>query len=156
MIELDIPGRGKLALSYVLLDVNGTIATDGRLIEGVSERLDRLGERVECRLVTADTHGRQSELDARLGTEAVRIDRGQERTQKASLVRRLGPEACCYLGNGANDAAAVGAAVLGIAVLGQEGVAVGTLMAADVLAPSINAALDMLLHPARLIATLRR
>lgn len=143
-------------MRHVLLDVNGTIALDGRLIEGVSERLDRLGERVKFHLVTADTHGRQSELDTQLGAEALRVDRGQERAQKADLVRQLGPEGCCYIGNGANDAAAIGVAVLGIAVLGQEGVARATLEAADVLAPSINAALDMLLHPARLVATLRR
>jgi soluble P-type ATPase len=47
-------------------------------------------------------------------------------------------------------------AALGIAVLGPEGLAVPALLAADVLVASIEDALDLLLNPRRLIATLRR
>jgi soluble P-type ATPase len=48
------------------------------------------------------------------------------------------------------------AAALGIAVLGPEGAAAATLAAAHVIAPDILAALDLLAHPQRLVATLRR
>jgi soluble P-type ATPase len=47
-------------------------------------------------------------------------------------------------------------AALGICVLGPEGMAVEALMAADVVAPSVLDALDLLYHPLRLMATLRR
>lgn len=46
-------------------------------------------------------------------------------------------------------------AVLGIAIVQEEGAAAATLMAADVIVPSITAALDLLLRPLRLTATLR-
>ena len=156
MIEIEIPGWGRLRLARLVLDVNGTIAVDGALVDGVAERIEALRERVAVHWVTADTHGRQAALDDQLGFRAVRIEPGQEREQKAELVRRLGAENVCYIGNGANDAAALSEAGLGIAVLGAEGLALEALMAADLLAPSICDALDLLLHPARLIAKLRR
>jgi soluble P-type ATPase len=48
------------------------------------------------------------------------------------------------------------AAALGICVLSSEGTAVETLLAADVVAPSIFAALELLDKPLRIVATLRR
>jgi soluble P-type ATPase len=48
------------------------------------------------------------------------------------------------------------AAALGIAVLGDEGLATEALQAADVVAGSIVQALDLLIRPARLVATHRR
>jgi soluble P-type ATPase len=47
-------------------------------------------------------------------------------------------------------------AALGIAVLGPEGLAVEALRAAHVVVARIEDALDLLLHPQRLVATLRR
>lgn len=156
MIEIEIPGRGRLRLAHLVLDVNGTVAVDGMLVDGVVERIEMLRERIAVHWVTADTHGRQSALDDQLGIRAVRIEPGREREQKANLVRQMGAETVCYIGNGANDAAALAAAGLGIAVLGTEGVALEALTAADLLAPSICDALDLLLRSARLVATLRR
>jgi len=59
------------------------------------------------------------------------------------------------IGNGANDAAMLQEAALGIAVLGPEGLAAEALLAADVVVASIEDALDLLLRPHRLVATLR-
>ena len=42
MISVSIPGWKILQLSHLLLDYNGTIAFDGRLIDGVAERLTAL------------------------------------------------------------------------------------------------------------------
>jgi soluble P-type ATPase len=47
------------------------------------------------------------------------------------------------------------AAAIGVAVLQAEGTAAAALQAADLVVPDINAALDLLLDPQRLIATLR-
>ena len=60
------------------------------------------------------------------------------------------------VGNGANDAAMLHKASLGIAVLGGEGLALACLTAADIVVPDIGAALDLLLQPRRILATLRR
>jgi soluble P-type ATPase len=70
-------------------------------------------------------------------------------------VDELGAEHVVAIGNGANDAAMLQQAVLGIAVLGGEGLATACLTAADIVVPSIESALDLLLYPRRLVATLR-
>jgi len=143
-------------LRYLVLDVNGTVAVDGRLVEGVAWRLAELHRSVEVHMLTADTQGRQQVIDAQLGMKAMRITPEDEAAQKASLVRELGGEGVCAIGNGANDAEMLGEAKLAIAVLGEEGLAMETLNAADVVVPHVNAALDLLLNPLRLVATLRR
>jgi soluble P-type ATPase len=154
MIEVVVPGRDILTIEHVVLDVNGTVALDGVLLPGVKERLDRLREQCQVHLLTADTHGRQKEIDATLGITATIITHGAP--EKAAHVLALGGQSVAAIGNGANDAAMFQAAGLRIAVLGGEGVAANLLNAADVLVRDINDALDMLLVPNRLIATLRR
>jgi P-type E1-E2 ATPase len=156
VIEINVPGRGTYRLQYLVLDVNGTIAVQGQLIEGVAERVAELRQSIQVHLLTADTRGLQHVIDAQLGVEAVRIKPADEAAQKATFVRSLGSEGVCAIGNGANDAGMLRDAGLAIAVLGEEGLAVETLTAADVVAPHINSALDLLLNPLRLVATLRR
>ena len=58
MIEIDIPGKGIYRLDHLVLDVSGTIACDGVLISGVSERVAKLRSFMEVHLLTADTHGK--------------------------------------------------------------------------------------------------
>ncbi len=157
MLELDVPGWRRLRLGHLVLDVNGTLACDGELLPGVAERLAALGGLLTVHLITADTHGRQAEIDARLGTTGVRLRRGEpEAEQKAAYVRGLGAAAVVAVGNGANDALMFREAALAVAVLEGEGLAGVALREADVLAPDIVTALDLLLHPRRLVATLRR
>lgn len=154
-LVIEISGYRTLALAHLVLDVNGTLALDGVLEPGVAERIAALRERLEVHLLTADTHGGQTAIDEALGLRAVRIRPGLERAQKEAFVRALGGE-CAACGNGANDAGMLAASALGIAVLGREGLCRETLEAADVLCASAADALDLLLHPARLRATLRR
>ncbi len=154
-IELNIPGRGALRLDHLVLDVNGTLAVDGQLIEGVRRQLGELRDRLTIHLLTADTFGRQSEIDQALNLTAVRLRPGGEPQQKADYVIALDAQRVVSIGQGANDAGMLRASALGIAVVSPEGLASASLAAADVLSPSITAALDLLLHPMRLVATLR-
>lgn len=156
MIEVEVPGRGTYRLQHLVLDVNGTITLGGQLVEGVAGRLAELHRLIEVHMLTADTRGRQQAIDARLGMKAARVTPGNEAAQKASFVQELGGESVCAIGNGANDAEMLREARLAIGVLGGEGLAVETLNAADVVVPNINVALDLLLSPLRLVATLRR
>jgi len=156
VIEIRIPGRGTCLLGHLVLDVNGTIALGGELIPGVAERLAHLRSVVEVHLVTADTRGRQGAIDSQLGITAARIEPEDAAAQKAEFVRRLGSERVCAVGNGAIDAQMLGEAALAIAVLGEEGLALSAMTSADVVVPNVCAALDLLLDPLRVVATLRR
>ncbi len=157
MIELAIPGRGITQLEYAVLDVNGTLATDGILLDGITEQIAMLRGKLEVRLLTADTHGKQVEIDRQIKLTADRLQPGgHEREQKAAYVRALDAERVVAIGNGSNDVDMLKTAAIGIAVIGHEGLAGEALAAADVVVLNAHDAIDLLLNPKRLIATLRR
>jgi P-type E1-E2 ATPase len=155
MIELTIPGRGALQLEHLVLDVNGTLALDGSLIDGVVEAITELRDRLQIHLITADTHEKQGAIDEALGLRAERLQPGNEAGQKAALVQRLGAGRVAAIGQGANDSGMLAAAGLGIAVLSQEGLAVSALGAADLVLPDILTALELFQKPLRIVASLR-
>ena len=156
MIELNIPGRGTIQLEHLVSDVNGTLALDGQLLEGLSRSIKGLRDRLTVHLLTADTHGRQPVIDQQLNLQAIRIQPGDEAGQKAEYVHHLGAQGVVAIGQGANDAAMLKTAALGICVFSSEGTAVETLLAADLVVPNIYIALELLEKPLRLVATLRR
>jgi len=153
-IAVTIPGRrGLLRIERVVFDFNGTLAVDGRLIRGVRARLKRLAAVVDVVVLTADTFGTARRALAALPVE-VAIVRGG--AQKRRYVESMGAGAVAAVGNGANDVAMLRVAALGIAVCGPEGMAAELLRAAAIVVGDINGALDLLLRPQRLVATLRR
>lgn len=156
MIHLNIPGVGDYNLEHLVMDVNGTLAIDGHLIDGVQAKLASLRGQLTVHLLTADTHGRQAVIDRQLDLTAVQIKPGGESLQKAEYIRRLGAERVVAIGQGANDADMLAAARLGICVMSIEGVAKETLLASDLVAPTILSALELLEKPMRIAASLRR
>lgn len=156
MLRVSVPHFGELALQHLVCDVNGTLAVDGELQPGVAEALTALRSTLDVHLLTSDTHGAQGAIDAALGMEAVRIPAGDPAaTVKLRHVERLGAEECVAVGNGRNDVLMLRAARLAIVVVGPEGAAAAALAEADVVVTSGRDALALLLHPQRLVATLR-
>ncbi len=156
MIELNIPGQGTIRLDHLVCDLNGTLALDGKLIEGVSRQMGLLRDRLTIHLLTADTFRTSSGIARQLNLEATRLQPGDETRQKAEFVAQLGADHVAAVGQGANDAQMLRAARIGICVLSPEGTAVETLLAADLIAPNILFALELLEKPLRLVATLRK
>ena len=156
MIEIDIPGRGIYRFEHLALDLNGTIALDGVVIGGVQERLDNLAKLLDISIITADIAGNARQVAEALGVKVHKVEAGNESAQKLEFVRRLGSESTVAIGNGSNDVDMLREAALGICALGPEGTATEAVNNCDVVAPDINTALDLLLKPKRLIATLRR
>jgi soluble P-type ATPase len=111
VLNVGIPGFRTLRISELVLDYNGTLALDGRLLRGERARLEILST-------------------------------GGEDKAKAAYVRRLGSGRVACIGNGRNDRQA-------------EGASVDVLAAADLVAPWVSDALDVLLKPGRLVASLR-
>jgi P-type E1-E2 ATPase len=156
MIDLTIPGTGNVQISHLVLDVNGTLAVDGTLLEGIPRAITSLANRLEVHLITADTHGRQDHIDRLLGMKAVRLQPNDEPAQKARFVRSLGASQCAAIGQGANDALMLAEAVLGIAVFSAEGLCVDALRSARIVMPDIFSAFNLLENPHRIVATLRQ
>jgi P-type E1-E2 ATPase len=155
MLEIDIPGYRTLRLEHLVLDYNGTLACDGELLDGVRERLAALSDRLQIHIVTGDTFGKaRAELTGIACELLVLPVEGQDQL-KLEYIRQLGSDTTVCVGNGRNDRLMLAEAGLGIAVVQAEGAAVETVRAAAVFLPDILAALDLLMHPLRLVATLR-
>lgn len=155
MLSISIPGFDELQFRHLVLDFNGTIACDGLLIEGVEERLKQLSQQLKIDIITADTHGSAAAQLKQLSVELIIIPNAGQDQAKAAHVKKRDQNTVCAIGNGRNDHQMLKIAALGIAIVQQEGVAVSTIEAADILVPNILAALDLVLKPKRLIATLR-
>jgi soluble P-type ATPase len=155
MLDINIPGAQPLRLSHLVLDYNGTLACDGSILPGVTERLEILAEHLEIHIVTADTFGSVRNQVARLPVELAVIPPEKQAQAKAAYIEKLGLANTVAIGNGRNDALMLQQAALGITVMQTEGAAIQALLAADVVTPGIVDALDLLLHPDRLKATLR-
>lgn len=155
MIEIDIPGFRLFQFQHLVLDVNGTIAKDGKLIEGVEKHLEELQKSLSIHLVTADTYGTQESINESLHLTAVRIPPQNQAQAKLAYIKRLDAKTVVAIGNGANDAAMLKHAALGIAVIGSEGAATESLIRAKVVVGDILKAFELLLHTKRLVATLR-
>lgn len=154
-IAIDIPGFGHLQLDHLVSDYNGTLAVDGRLLPGVAERLRALAPSLRIHVVTADTFGLAAAELAGLPVELSIIPPEDQAGAKSVLALRLGAGQVVALGNGRNDRLLLSTAAVGIALLQGEGASAETLSSAHVVAPGATVALDLLLHPKRLIATLR-
>jgi soluble P-type ATPase len=155
MLEVDIPGYASLRLKHLVLDYNGTLAVDGALLPGVRRRMRALSRVLEIHVVTADTFGSvRAALKGLPCRVSVLPARGQDRAKRA-YVRRLAAARTACIGNGRNDRLMVEAAALGVAVLQGEGSAAATLAAADIVVPAVTDALDLLVKPLRLVASLR-
>lgn len=155
MIDIEIPGFGRLTLTTLLCDYNGTLARDGRLLEDVPPRLARLAQSLRVQVITGDTFGTARAALAGLPCEVVVLASDNQAEAKRELLERTGAQIAVAVGNGRNDRLMLAAAALGIAVMGDEGAAVEALSASDIAVRHIADALDLLLEPRRLIASLR-
>jgi P-type E1-E2 ATPase len=155
MIQIVIPGNESIEILYLVCDVNGTLAVDGLLMEGIKDSVSKLRSLVEIHLLTADTFGKGTDIANSLGVKFAILKPGNEREQKAAYVRKLGAQKVAAIGQGANDELMIKEAGLGICVLSPEGTATPTLLAAKLVCPNGNSALQLLLHPTRLTASMR-
>ena len=155
MIRIEIPGTGPVIIQNVMFDYNGTIAADGRLLDGVGPAMNRLSHRLDFQVVTADTFGSvQAQLEG-VKAKVVLISNQDQDQKKLDLLNAIGADTTMAVGNGVNDALMLKHAALGVAVLGEEGMAMPALMSADVMIRNILDVFAFFENPKRLIATLR-
>ena len=155
MIQIEIPGYKTLELKHLVLDHNGTLACDGILIKGVKNCLEQLANDLKIHVLTADTFGKASSQLEGVPCSLSILPADNQDVGKLDYVKGLGCENTVCIGNGRNDRLMLKEASLGIAVALKEGVALTTLVSADVVCTSIVSALELLLNPLRLTATLR-
>ncbi|MGI9860277.1 ATPase P [Moorella naiadis] len=155
MLTYQMPGQKIITIKQVVLDFNGTLACDGELLPGVAARLQYLAADTRLYVLTADTFGTAARACRDLPVQLSRVDPLNGGEDKERLVIALGAEHTAAVGNGHNDTQMLARAALGLLVLGPEGAAGRAVMAADVVFTGILPALDFLLKPKRVVATLR-
>ncbi len=154
MLKITIPGKGDLSLEKLVLDFNGTIALDGKVLPEAATKINRLAHLLEIHILTADTFG--SVIEECRGLPAlVKVLKSSNHTEeKGKYIKDLAGGVAA-IGNGANDSLLLKNADLAILISGAEGCSTASFLNADLFIEKIEDALDLLLKPQRLIATLR-
>ena len=155
MLKIEIPGFGKLELHNLMLDLNGTLAIDGALIDGVSERLNKLSKQLDIFVVTAYTFCTAKICLKEVNCKLLILKLNNQQKQKVDFLMEVGASKTVAIGNGMNDLLMIESAALGIALIQQEGCASQAILKAKLVFTSINDALDALENPLRLTAGLR-
>lgn len=155
MLSITVPGFGSVTLENLVLDYNGTLAVDGVLLPGVKEALNTLAAQLSVYVVTADTFGKAADGLEGVNCRLTVLEPGRQDQAKVNFVNRLGADRTASIGNGRNDALMLAASALGIVVILAEGASTVSLNAADIVCTDIVSALELLVHPLRLTATLR-
>ncbi|MHA1267371.1 MAG: HAD family hydrolase [Candidatus Helarchaeota archaeon] len=159
MLELNIPGKGQFRIKFIVSDLNGTLSMDGQLDPEIITQVQELQHQgLKFYLLSADTRGKLDELAQILGViprKLAQVHNLSEASEKAQFVKQLGSNSVIAIGNGENDYLMLKEARIGIVVLGSEGTSIRSLMNADICVTSPKVALNLLLNPINLIATLR-
>lgn len=155
MIEIDVPSFGRIELAHVVSDFTGTLSVDGRLVDGVAERIKSLAEQVTFHVLTADTFGTAAEALRGLPIVYTKLSGSGEARQKAEYVSALGPDHVLAIGNGNNDREMLALARVGVTVIEGEGASAQAVQAGDIVVVGAVSALDLLREPRRLRACLR-
>jgi len=157
-ITIDIPGFGRRSIRIVVSDHTGTHSLGGSIDPDVKRKLRELARLVDLHIVTADSFGTAERELAGIATPYL-LGSGRSDTEKAAYVRQFDLEHVAALGNGNNDRLMLKAVKegrgLAIAVDNGEGCALDAMLNADLFVTGAGNAIDLLLDPTRLKATLR-
>ena len=154
MITIQRPGWSNLETEFILIDFEGTLASDRRVHPKAKDKINLLSKRTKIYILTAEEKEQVEEVLRKVKAEFIYLTQGESSQKKLDLLRQLGPNRTVAIGNGADDVSMIEEAGLGICVLGKEGISSETLKKADVVFTNILDALDFLLKPLRQKATL--
>jgi len=153
-MKIDIPGWGSLDIENIVIDLDGTVATDGEIPLEVKEKIGALSHLAKIYILTANAQGTANEEILGMKAELIKVPNEDSKQGKLDFLKTLNLEMTVAIGNGSNDQLILKEAALGIAVLGDEGVSASAIKSADIVVKNIQNALDLFLKPKRLITTL--
>ena len=83
-------GIGEIELNTILLDLNGTLAVDGKLVEGVIPRINKLKEfGFKLILLTGDQRGNATQDAKELGIEVMIAKSTFDKAECAKKLKKL-------------------------------------------------------------------
>src|SRR4030042_6452932 len=100
MINISIPGWGNIEIENLVLDLNGTIATDGKIPLEVKEKINSLSDKVKIYILTADTQGTAIEEISNMGVELLKVSGENSTEVKLRVLESLERRGTVALGKG--------------------------------------------------------
>ncbi len=154
MIRIERPELSPVEIEFVLIDFEGTLAIDRRVHPKAKDKINLLSKRAKIYILTKEKKELIEERLRKVKAEIVYLSESGSSQRKLDLLRQLGPARCAGIGNGADDAAMIKEAGIGISIIGKEGSAGEAVRNSDLVFIDILDALDFLLKPLRQKATL--
>jgi soluble P-type ATPase len=154
MITILRSGQEPLEIDFILLDFEGTLASDRRVHPKAKDRINLLSKRTKIYILTKEEKILMEEVLKKVKAETIYLMEGEASQQKLDFLRQLGASRTVAIGNGVDDVPMIEEAGLGISVMGKEGTFPEAMKKADVVFMNILDALDFLLKPLRQKATL--
>ncbi len=157
-IDVKVPWGEKYKINHVVFDLNGTLADHGKIADTTMELLKKLAKETEVYILTADTHETAEELKKEIKdfAQLVVLQSNDHALEKAQFVHALGYRETITLGNGGNDYKMVQESVLSFGVIGGEGFYAPLIQKVDILVDSVDHAIEMLINPMKIVATIRK
>jgi soluble P-type ATPase len=157
-ITIDIPGFGERHIRIAVSDYTGTHSFAGVIEPDLKRKLTELVTLVDLHIVTADSFGTAERELAGIAIP-YKLRSGRHDIEKADYVSHFHLPHVAAFGNGNNDRLMLKAVKegggLAIAVDNGEGCALDAMRNADLFVVGAANAMDLLLDPLRLKATLR-
>ncbi len=154
MIAIQRPGQKPLEIEFILIDFEGTLASDRRVHPKAKDKINLLSKRTKIYIFTKGEKEVVEETLKKVKAEIFYLTEGETSQRKVDLLRQLGATRTVAIGNGVDDIPMIEEAGLGICVIGKEGTSVEAMKRADVVVSDVLDALDFLLKPLRQKATL--
>lgn len=155
MILYEVPGRDNIEIENIVFDYNGTIAVDGRLIDGVLDLLNILSEKVNIYILTADTYGTVKKECKKINGKVLTFPKENAGQSKKKIVEDLGQNKTLCVGNGYNDIPMFEISILTMGIIEGEGASGKLLTKADIVSRNIIECLHIILNNSMVKATLR-
>ncbi len=152
-MKFDIQNLGQFEIKNIVLDFNGTIAKDGKIKEKIPYYFQKLSKQFEIYVITSDTHGSAAAQLKNLPVKLKILTSQNHTKEKADFIKKL--QNTFAIGNGNNDSLMLKEATIGVCVIEDEGAATKSIINSDIVTKSTYDALELLLNPKRIIATLR-
>jgi len=154
MITIQRPGQENLKIESIIIDFEGTLASDRRVHPKAKDKINLLSKRTKIYILTKEEKERVEEVLKKVKTEIVYLTERESSQKKLDLLRQLGATGTVAVGNGLDDGPMLEEAGLGVCVIGKEGASADAVKKADVIFTDILDVLDFLLKPFRQKATL--
>lgn len=149
-----LTNQAPLEINTIIIDLNGTLAVNGKVATDVKERINSLQNDYGFQIVllSGDQRGNGSQIAEELG---IKFHKAKSQAEKEQICLEYDCDKLAAIGNARIDIGTFKQAKLAIATLQGEGIHTAIIPHIDIIVPSIANALDLFLDPDTLKATMK-